>query len=56
MSCGLQVEAGGCAVRWSASADLTSWLMLHFTFESAGYKNEFSPIKITEINLKLFFI
>ena len=37
MSCGLQVEAGGSAVRWNALADLTGWLVLHFTFESAQY-------------------
>ena len=35
MSCGLQAEAGGSAVKWNASADLTGWIVLHFTFESA---------------------
>jgi hypothetical protein len=35
MSYGLQVEAGDSAVRWNASADLTGWLVLHFTLESA---------------------
>ena len=35
MSYGLQAEAGGSAVKWTASADLTGWLVLHFTFESA---------------------
>jgi hypothetical protein len=36
--CGLQAEAGGSAVRWSASTDLTGWQVLHFTFESAWQK------------------
>ena len=40
MSYGLQVEAGDSAVRWNASADLTGWRVLHFTFESAGYKRQ----------------
>jgi hypothetical protein len=38
MSCGLQAEAGDIALRWNASADLTGWLVLHFTFESAKGK------------------
>jgi hypothetical protein len=38
MSYGLQAEAGGSAVRGNASADLTGWRVLHFTFESAPYK------------------
>jgi hypothetical protein len=37
MSCGLQAKSGGNAVKWNASADLTGWLVLHFTFESARY-------------------
>jgi hypothetical protein len=37
MSYGLQAEAGGSAVRGNASADLTGWLVLHFTFEPADF-------------------
>jgi hypothetical protein len=33
MSCGLQAEDGGSVVRWNASADLTGWRVLNFTFE-----------------------
>jgi hypothetical protein len=40
MSYGLQAEAGGDAVRWNASADLTGWLVVHFTFESAIRQND----------------
>ena len=35
MSYGLQAEDAGSAVRWGASAGLTGWEVLHFTFESA---------------------
>jgi hypothetical protein len=35
MSCGLQAEAGSSAVMLNASADLTGWLVLNFSIESA---------------------
>ena len=42
------LQAGDSAVRWIASADLTGWLVLHFTFESSLF--DFKVKKITHIN------
>lgn len=44
MSFGLQAEAGGSPGRLNASADLTGWRALHFTFESVLSKRRIDKI------------